>query len=128
MSQQTKSGPVYVGIEFDEAGLFYANIAPADEAAFLPTLDALWSLTQKVGTPSPPFVVIKGHSIPMPEGSFYSKEEGPADLGSPATYFVRLHHSVFAFGDYGPPGGSVTPEDAAGFQATSAAMDSLVAP
>jgi hypothetical protein len=116
------------GIRFDEFGLVYANIASTDEAAFLPTLDALWSLTQKVATPSPAFVTVKGQSIPMPEGSFYSKEEGPADLGSPPTYNVRLHHSVFVFGNHGPPGGNVTPEDSAAFQATSAALDSPVAP
>jgi hypothetical protein len=127
MSQQTTSGPVYVGIQFDEAGLVGAHIAPTDEAAFAPTLDALWMLTQKVATPSPPFVIVKGQSIPMPQGSYYTTEEGPTEI-NPLTYIVRLHHSVFSFDSHGLFGVSVRPEDSGGFQATSAALNSLVAP
>jgi hypothetical protein len=63
----------------------------------------------------------------VPQGSYYSTEEGPTDI-NPLTYIVRLRHSVFSFDSHGQFGVSVRPEDSAEFQATSAALDSLAAP
>jgi hypothetical protein len=137
-SQQTGSGSVDSRIEFDDSGLVYAHVAPTDEVAFLPTLDALWSLTQKVAVPSTAFVTVKGQQIPLPAGSYYSTEEtGLAE--NPLVYTVRLQRSVFWFDSRGPYGvrvgpnndslgAGVRPEDSASFQATVAALNSLVAP
>lgn len=118
------SDSVRVGIQFDDFGLLYANVKPEEQNLFEPTLDALWMLTQLTADPSPGTVLVEGASVPMPEGSFYSSEEGPADAGSPTTYIVRLNHSVIWIDSRGSSAGSVAEEDATKFEATLTALDS----
>lgn len=77
MSQQTATGSVDSRIQFDDSGLLYAHIAPSEEAAFAPTLDDLWMLTQKIATPSPPFVTVNGRSIPSAAGFVLQHGRGP---------------------------------------------------
>ncbi len=100
-SEQTDSGPIPLGVRFDDFGLTYINVAPSEEAEAETTLDALWELTQKVGTPSPPSLSVKGQDIPLPAGSYYSTIEKPLLPDNPVTLIVRLSHSVIIFDGHG---------------------------
>ena len=115
------------GIWFDDNGLLYAHPTAVQDPALGPTLDALWALTQSVANESPEFVQIEGLQIPLPEGSFYTTEEGPADL-NPVTYIVRLRRSAFMLDSNGLFNESIAPDDAAAFRSTTEAAATLADP
>ncbi len=135
--RQTDSGSVAAGVQFDEFGLLHADFADPQTNALVPTLDAIWTLTQRVGTPSPPSLAVKGVDIPLPEGSYYNTIEAQVMGGTEDTvvsYYVRFEHSVLSFEHWRwvssverivPAANDVRPSDEAKFQPTLAALDSL---
>jgi len=121
-------------VTFNDYGLAYVSLEASDEEVFEPTLDALWMLTQRVSTPSPPSLVVKGVDIPLPEGSYYSTVEAQWLEDTIVRYYVRFEHSVLSFEHWAisfEPSGTVSndvrPRDEARFQPTLDAI-ALLAP
>lgn len=123
--RETPTGGEPVGVQFDEYGLLLVSIQRDEEAAFAPTLDALWMLTQQVAEPSPESLSLVGETIPLPEGSYYVTEETGLDL-NPIVYIVRYHYSAFMFDSHGLFNVSVSTEDAAVLETTLAAVTQAV--
>lgn len=101
MSEASDSGPINLGVQFDDFGITYINVVPSEEAELDTTLDALWTLAQKVGTPSPPSLSVGGEVIPVPPGSYYSTIEKPLVPNNPVSFRVRLNNSVIVFDGHG---------------------------
>ena len=126
-SEQTDTGPIPLGVRFDDFGLTYINVAPSEEAEAGATLDALWDLARKVGTASPSSLSVQGQDIPLPAGSYYSTIEKPLLPDNPLTFRVRLNHSVVIFDSHGLGYTHIASGDEARFQATLDALDTVTA-
>ena len=126
-SRQTESGPVSVGVRFDDFGLTYINVDPSEEAEAEATLDALWDLTRTVMTLSPATVSVAGQDVPLPAGSYYRVTEKLFIPGEVGTYRVVYRHSVLAFNEHGVIYEATAFGDEARFQPTLDAI-ALLAP
>jgi len=108
-------------IEFGRYGLTRAEIAPGDEDAFDPTLDAIWVVAQQNAEPSPSTVDVSGMAVSLPSGSYYSILNSPSSPDDPL-YIVRLSHSVLTFDSSGVITKSIQAEDAGAFTSALTAL------
>ncbi len=124
-SRQTESGPVSVGVRFDDFGLTYINVDPPEEAEAEATLDALWDLTQTVMTLSPATASVAGQDVPLAAGSYYRVTEKPFIPGEVGTFRVAYRHSVLFFDEHGVIYARVGSGDEARFQPAIDAIEIL---
>ena len=126
-SRQTESGPVTVGVRFDDFGLTYINVDPSEEAEAEATLDAIWDLTQTVMTLSPATASVAGQDVPLPAGSYYRVTEKLFIPGEVGTFRVAYRHSVLFFNEHGLRYARVASGDEARFQPAIDAIALLAA-